>query len=100
MLGIVVQTGREPAEGRRTVSTTCPAKLVRRQKPLIVIMDDPIIHTDDNPLCGDVHCPCWINAIKDLEEATRQIEARGLTVEQWLDREIALGHELLGLEAP
>ncbi len=32
---------------------------MREQPPPIMIpMEDPIIHTDDHPFCGDSTCPC------------------------------------------
>ncbi len=30
----------------------------QRQRPLLVPMEDELIHTDDHPFCGDPTCDC------------------------------------------
>ena len=32
--------------------------IVPPSKPYIVLMEDPIIHTDDHPFCSDPTCEC------------------------------------------
>ncbi len=32
------------------------------QAPYIVLMEDPILHTDLHPFCADPHCPCHDDA--------------------------------------
>jgi len=36
----------------------------------VVVMEDPIIHTDKNPRCHDFTCPCWA----DLHEQEAAFE--------------------------
>ena len=61
-------------------------------QPLLVLMEDPIIHTDDHPFCGtDPTCPCHrdpalLAAVDEAveqglitqEEATLMIEGKTL----------------------
>ena len=45
------------------------------QHPLIVLMEDPIIHTDDHPFCGiDPTCGCHEDPalISEVHEAVKQ----------------------------
>ncbi len=45
------------------------------QHPLIVLMEDPIIHTDDHPFCGiDPTCGCHEDPelIAEVNEAVEQ----------------------------
>ena len=44
------------------------------QHPLIVLMEDEVIHTDDHPFCDDPTCGCHENPalIAEVHEAIRQ----------------------------
>lgn len=36
--------------------------------PYVVLMEDPIIHTEDNPFCGDETCPCMEELYAIIEQ--------------------------------
>ena len=29
-----------------------------QQEPIVIPMEDPLLHTTDNPFCSDPSCPC------------------------------------------
>ena len=46
--------------------------------PYVVLMEDPIIHTDDRPFCWDAGCPCHCDEAA-VDELNNQIAAGLLT---------------------
>ena len=52
--------------------------------PYVVIMEDPIIHTDEQPFCSDPHCPCHDDA-EETEKLLSRVEASELTGGQALN---------------
>ena len=46
----------------------------QQQHPLIVLMEDEIIHTDDHPFCGDPACGCCEDPelIAEVQQAIEQ----------------------------
>jgi hypothetical protein len=66
--------------------------MAHHQQPLLVLMEDELIHTDDHPFCGtDPTCPCHrdpalLAAVNEAveqglitqEEATLMIEGKTL----------------------
>ena len=38
---------------------------------LVVLMEDPLVHTDEQPTCLDPHCPCQ----QDAQTARQAIQA-------------------------
>lgn len=40
---------------------------MEQQTPLVVLMEDDLIHTDEHPYCSDRTCPCHRNSELDLE---------------------------------
>jgi hypothetical protein len=47
---------------------------------LIVIMEDPIIHTDEHPECDDPTCPCHEQEDREellVRQAAQHLESRG-----------------------
>ena len=49
-----------------------------QQQPIIILLEDPIIHTDDHPFCGDPTCPCTEDPAL-LAELAHQVEDGLLT---------------------
>ena len=47
-------------------------------QPIVILMEDPIIHTDDHPFCGDPTCLCAEDPAL-LAELTHQVEEGLLT---------------------
>ncbi len=47
-------------------------------QPIMIPMEDPIIHTDDHPFCGDPTCPCTEDS-ELLAELAHQVEEGLLT---------------------
>ena len=45
---------------------------------LMVVMEDPLIHTDEQPVCSDPGCPCH----QDMPEAWHESQAILLSLEQ------------------
>ena len=45
---------------------------------LIVVMEDPLIHTDEQPMCNDPACPCH----QDMQEARHGSQAIPSSFEQ------------------
>ena len=43
-------------------------------QPLLVLMEDPILHTTERPFCGDPSCPCSEDPalIAEVHEAVEQ----------------------------
>jgi len=46
----------------------------QRQRPLLVPMEDELIHTDDHPFCGDPTCGCCEDPelIASVQQAVEQ----------------------------
>jgi hypothetical protein len=46
----------------------------QHQHPLLVLMEDPILHTTERPFCGDPSCPCSEDPalIAEVNEAIEQ----------------------------
>ncbi len=47
-------------------------------QPIVILMEDLIIHTDDHPFCGDPTCPCAEDP-ELLAELAHQVEEGLLT---------------------
>jgi hypothetical protein len=45
---------------------------------LMVVMEDPLIHTDEQPVCSDPGCPCQ----QDMQEAWHESQAIPSSLEQ------------------
>jgi hypothetical protein len=50
--------------------------MANHQHPLIVLMEDEILHTDDRPFCGDPTCGC--SEDPELIAEVRQAVEQGL----------------------
>lgn len=46
--------------------------------PYVVIMEDPIVHTDDRPFCWDMTCPCHQDEA-EIDKLNDQVAAGLLT---------------------
>ena len=46
----------------------------QQQHPLLVLMEDPILHTTERPFCGDPSCPCSEDPalIAEVNEAVKR----------------------------
>ncbi len=46
----------------------------QQRQPLLVLMEDPILHTTEHPFCGDPSCPCSEDPalIAEVNEAVKQ----------------------------
>jgi len=54
--------------------------------PYIVLMEDPIIHTDSAPFCSDPSCPCHTDSELIYEHVPPRFLLDGLMTSEELER--------------
>ncbi len=56
---------------KREELAAVPSYCERFVKPLVIMLD-PVIHTDEHPFCGDETCPCMAELYAEVERREQE----------------------------